>query len=221
MRVPNLRFPSAIANSGAPPYLLRKTLYSRRGAELSVFERELLEGFRRGERWALRRVCESTWTATEEHLEQGFVFGSGSTRIRFRGLRDRDERHDVLADVYAVAFEPAARAGYDGERPYLPYLLQIARNKVIDRFRGRSREYEILEQVATQSSLAEAPANAEGALLADEESAHARDYLKELPERERMVFELRIAEELPRDEVERRTGLSASQIRTNASSLGS
>jgi RNA polymerase sigma factor (sigma-70 family) len=47
---------------------------------------------------------------------------------------------DILQEVFERAFAPAARAAYDGTRPYAPYLFAIARNALADWWRRRGRE---------------------------------------------------------------------------------
>jgi RNA polymerase sigma-70 factor (ECF subfamily) len=190
---------------------------------MPVFEndRRLLEAFRRGERAALKHVFEKTFATVDGLLEEGFAFSSGEARHRFRGCRDRDERMELVAEVYCAAYEPSARAAYDGVRPYLPFLLQIARNKVIDRFRARGREFEPLagDPADAVAALPAPGEDAEAALVVGEEREQVRRYVEGLPPREREVFELRVKEDLPREEVERRTGLSTSQIRTSEKRL--
>src|SRR3954463_2712789 len=64
---------------------------------------------------------------------------------------------ETLASVHMV------RATYDPTRPFLPWLMSIAHNRRIDRFRKFSRRsaYEVLVGVLPETSSA-APANSEG-----------------------------------------------------------
>jgi RNA polymerase sigma factor (sigma-70 family) len=47
------------------------------------------------------------------------------------------DRADLLQEVFAKAFAASARAAYDGEREYGPFIRQIARNTVTDWLRRR------------------------------------------------------------------------------------
>src|SRR4029079_16124607 len=76
----------------------------------------------------------------------------------------RADASDVVQDVFAKAFSSTARAAYDGEREYGPFLRRIARNTVIDRLRRTKHEamrrVELswaLEAPASLASVEEAP----------------------------------------------------------------
>jgi RNA polymerase sigma-70 factor (ECF subfamily) len=99
-------------------------------------DRALLDGFRRGERAALERVYRAHVDEVIRLFRHGFV--SGEARVQ--GLADLDACLDLTQDVFIRAFSPRARAGYDGLRPYGPYLARIAKNLWIDRLRASGRE---------------------------------------------------------------------------------
>lgn len=46
---------------------------------------------------------------------------------------------DLVQDVFLSAFQPKARAGIDGTRPYGPYLRAIGRNLLVDQLRRSNR----------------------------------------------------------------------------------
>ncbi len=50
------------------------------------------------------------------------------------------ELGDLVQEVFVRAFSPASRSRYDGNRPYGPYLGQIARNSVADHWRSTKRQ---------------------------------------------------------------------------------
>lgn len=68
--------------------------------------------------------------------------------------------HDVEAachDVFLKAFAPAARAAFDGSRPFGPYLLRIARNTLVDHYRSQGRlsfDVELPEAVVEEDPMA-------------------------------------------------------------------
>jgi RNA polymerase sigma factor (sigma-70 family) len=97
---------------------------------------DLLRRFRAGERSALaevydvyaERVGRLVRLGCQLHRQGG---GGGSLFVNPQDFLD------VTHEVFLKAFSPAARAGYDGVRPFEPYLLMIARNTMIDWFRRR------------------------------------------------------------------------------------
>nr|WP_255216579.1 sigma-70 family RNA polymerase sigma factor [Pseudenhygromyxa sp. WMMC2535] len=76
-------------------------------------------------------------------MRHGFSFESGGRRRRFVGYGSGFELQDVLHETFRRAFEPGARAGYDGIRPYGPYVKTIARNLVLRSFRDRVRLFSV------------------------------------------------------------------------------
>lgn len=133
--------------------------------------RALLDAFRRGERAALERVYRAHVDDVVRLFRHGFVAGEA----RVAGLGDLDRCLELTQDVFLRAFSPAARAGYDGLRPYRPYLLRIARNLLIDRLRAGGREVPL-------------------AAVADGPEAEARLFPPEVPEPEADLHRQRLKE---------------------------
>jgi RNA polymerase sigma factor (sigma-70 family) len=94
-------------------------------------DRVFLEEFRAGKRAALERIY-------QEHVD-------GVEALARAGLRHFQRFSpanlaDVVQEVFAKAFSPKARAAYDGEREYGPFLRQLARNTLVDWLRKSGRE---------------------------------------------------------------------------------
>jgi RNA polymerase sigma factor (sigma-70 family) len=99
---------------------------------------ELLVDFRRGDCAALETVywaCVDRVTRIIQAVANSYVAASGE-RIRF----GRAELGDLVQEVFVRAFSPESRQRYDGNRPYGPYLGQIARNVVADHWRVIRRQ---------------------------------------------------------------------------------
>src|SRR6185436_19449677 len=69
----------------------------------------------------------------------GFRLPQGGAVVPGFGWRD-DEIADIVQEVFARSFSHSARASYDGERDYAPYLYAVARNVLTDRARRVGRE---------------------------------------------------------------------------------
>lgn len=53
-------------------------------------------------------------------------------------LRDQDEAEEVVAEVFAIAWDRVGRLG-DEHETLMPWLLRVGRNRAIDRLRRRNR----------------------------------------------------------------------------------
>lgn len=100
----------------------------RRGVTVFEGNRALLTAFRRGERNALETVYRATVDDVLTVL-----------RLDFR-IRSADEQMELAQEIFVKAFSESGRQGYDGLRPYRPYLKRIAKNHMVDRLRKSGRE---------------------------------------------------------------------------------
>jgi RNA polymerase sigma-70 factor (ECF subfamily) len=101
--------------------------------------RDLLDGYRRGDRESLEQVYRSYVNVAAAVLRRGFSFSSGGRQLRFAGYHDPDDLRDALQEVFLLALGEAARQGYDGLHPFSGYVTAIARNVVLGRFRRDAR----------------------------------------------------------------------------------
>lgn len=98
---------------------------------------ELLRRFRAGDREALGEVYGAYAERVGQLIRRGCYLQTASGGLG-GGLRvSAEDFLDVVQEVFAKAFSPAARLGYDGVRDFGPYLLMIARNVMIDELRRR------------------------------------------------------------------------------------
>jgi RNA polymerase sigma factor (sigma-70 family) len=109
-------------------------------------DRSLLDSYRRGDRAALERVYDHYVDHVAAFLRGGFTFSSKGETLAFKGYRSPADLQDMLQETFCRAFSPRARQAYDGIHPFTSYLLTIARNLTIDRFRRQVRE--VYEPVA-------------------------------------------------------------------------
>lgn len=97
----------------------------------------LLARFRAGDREALATVYRAHFDEVCRVLRNGFGIKTAVGAGRVPGLRDAFAVESACNEVFVRAFEPSARAAYDGRRPYGHYLFGIARNLRIDQYRRR------------------------------------------------------------------------------------
>lgn len=127
-------------------------------------------------------------------------------------LGDAVSAEDVLRDTLATAVEKIKRFTWQGKSIY-PWLRQIAINKVYDVHRQSKRSRKLADamvhEVATES---DPTSHADAQLMADQErrSHRARidETLDQLQERYRTAIELRLIQELSREECAKRLGVT-------------
>lgn len=184
-------------------------------------KRELLTGFRAGERRALEEVYRHYAPVIATFLQAGFTFASGERSLRFAGYRQPFDLDNALQETFLRAFRESARLAYDGLRPYRSYLYMIARNVVIDDFR----------RAGSSPAFADAPAGADlGAEPGEDPSEPAptpeddalrreiarlyATFAERLDERDRKFFQVRFGEGRTQEETGEAIGLTAMQVRT-------
>jgi RNA polymerase sigma-70 factor (ECF subfamily) len=129
-------------------------------------------------------------------------------------LGDAASAEEVLRDTLATAVEKIDRFTWQGRSIY-PWLRQIAINKVYDVHRQAKRSRRLADAMVHEVETESDPAShADAQLIADQERRAHRSRIDEtmtrLPERYRTAIELRLVEELPREECARRLGVTVS-----------
>jgi RNA polymerase sigma factor (sigma-70 family) len=174
---------------------------------------DLLVRFRQGDPAALETVY---WayidpiTRTVQQIMNGFGAARGE-RVNF----GKAELADLVHEVFTRAFSPASRQHYDGNRPYGPYLGQIARNVVIDHWRMIRRRVALdvaplLEALSVESAALENAAER----WADQETiAVVERYLASLEPDVRRVHEALYVQGLSQRDAAAALGLGRQAVR--------
>ena len=178
--------------------------------------RELLRGFRAGEREALTTVYRMYAEDVALLLRRGFSFDASGQRHRFAGYGSGFELQDALHETFRRAFEPRARESYDGLRPYGAYVSTIARNLVLRSFRARERLFSSQEHDGVTPVVAAAELG-----LSPEREVHEGQvrelvarFLTELSTTERRLIELRHVEGLSQRDAADALGIGRQRVRT-------
>lgn len=119
---------------------------------------------------------------------------------------------EVLRDTLATAVEKIQRFTWQGKSIY-PWLRQIAINKVHDIHRQSRRSRRLVDAMVHEIAIESDPASqADALLIADQERQAHRDRIDEtmrqLQDRYRAAIELRLIQELPREDCARRLGVT-------------
>src|SRR5215470_16430244 len=127
-------------------------------------------------------------------------------------LGDAASAEEVLRDTLATAVEKIAKFTWQGKSIY-PWLRQIAINKVYDVHRQAKRSRRLADAMVHEVAVESDPAShADAQLIADQERRAHRDRIDEtmqqLQERYRTAIELRLVQELSRDDCAQRLGVT-------------
>lgn len=123
-------------------------------------------------------------------------------------LGDAASAEEVLRDTLATAVEKIKRFTWQGKSIY-PWLRQIAINKVYDVHRQSKRSRRLADAMAHEVPIESDPTtHADAQLIADQERRSHRARIDEtmglIAERYRLAIELRLIQELPREECAKR-----------------
>ena len=127
-------------------------------------------------------------------------------------LGDAVSAEEVLRDTLATAVEKIGRFTWQGKSIY-PWLRQIAINKVYDVHRQSKRSRRLADAMVHEVAVETDPdTHADAQLIADQERAAHRARIDEvmglIAERYRIAIELRLIQELPREECAKRLGIT-------------
>jgi RNA polymerase sigma factor (sigma-70 family) len=127
-------------------------------------------------------------------------------------LGDTVSAEEVLRDTLATAVEKIKRFTWQGKSIY-PWLRQIAINKVFDVHRQSKRSRRLADAMAHEVQTETDPtSHADALLMADQERRTHRSRIDEtmqlLQERYRTAIELRLIQELSREECAKRLGVT-------------
>jgi RNA polymerase sigma factor (sigma-70 family) len=166
---------------------------------------DLLEGFREGRPEALALLYR-TYASTVNKYVRALARAGGHNELLQAG-----EIADVVQEVFVRAFSATARSNYDGHRDFSPYLITIARHRVIDHLRVRARE--VLKEPGELSEIAEwSSTGPETSSPFGAASAVAR-YLDGLPRRLRDVYHQRFVLERSQEASAAALGISRAALR--------
>ncbi|HEX7701467.1 MAG TPA: RNA polymerase sigma factor [Kofleriaceae bacterium] len=127
-------------------------------------------------------------------------------------LGDVASAEDVLRDTLATAVEKIGRFTWQGKTIY-PWLRQIAINKVFDVHRQSKRSRRLADAMAHEVPTESDPeSHADAQLMLEQERRAHREKIDDcmglIAERYRVAIELRLVQELPREECAKRLNIT-------------
>ncbi len=128
----------------------------------------------------------------------------------FSKVFDKDIAEDIFQDTFIKVIRTLKRGKYNEEGKFLPWVMRIAHNLVIDHFRKNKRmpKFENSGDFNIFSVLSDSGLNAEKQIIKDQIEADVKELIKELPEDQLEVLVMRIYKDMSFKEISERTGVS-------------
>ena len=125
-------------------------------------------------------------------------------------ILDRDLTEDIFQDTFIKVIKTLKRGSYNEEGKFLPWVMRIAHNLVIDHFRKNNRmpKFDNAGEFSIFSVLSDSSLNAEKAIIKDQVESDVRRLIEELPKDQKEVLVMRMYKDMSFKEISERTGVS-------------
>ena len=132
------------------------------------------------------------------------------TGFIYSKVGDRELTEDIFQDTFMKVIRTLKKGAYNEEGKFLPWVMRIAHNLVIDHFRKHNRMpmYNSKESYNIFSLLGDDKLNAEKQLIKEQIDSDLLKMIKELPEDQQEVLEMRIYKDMSFKEISDNTGVS-------------
>ena len=123
---------------------------------------------------------------------------------------DRDITEDIFQDTFIKVIRTLKKGNYSEEGKFLPWVMRIAHNLIIDHFRRNKRmpRFEGTEDFNIFSVLGDDDLNAEKQLIKDQIDSDLTMLIEELPDDQKEVLMMRIYRDMSFKEISENTGVS-------------
>ncbi|MCM5663282.1 RNA polymerase sigma factor [Galbibacter mesophilus] len=128
----------------------------------------------------------------------------------FSKVYDKDVTEDIFQDTFIKVIKTLKRGNYNEEGKFLPWVMRISHNLVIDYFRKNSRmpKFEGSDDFNIFSVLGDSALNAEKQIIKDQVETDVKRLIDELPEDQREVLVMRLYKDMSFKEIAEQTNVS-------------
>jgi RNA polymerase sigma factor (sigma-70 family) len=128
----------------------------------------------------------------------------------FSKVFDKDIAEDIFQDTFIKVIRTLKRGKYNEEGKFLPWVMRISHNLVIDHFRKNKRmpKFENSGDFNIFSVLSDSELNAEKQIIKNQIENDVKELIKELPQDQLEVLVMRIYKDMSFKEISERTGVS-------------
>jgi len=120
---------------------------------------------------------------------------------------DRDVTEDIFQDTFIKVIRTLKRGAYNEEGKFLPWVMRISHNLVIDYFRKNSRmpKFDNSGEFSIFSVLSDSSLNAEKKIIKEQVENDVKRLVDELPEDQKEVLLMRIYDDMSFKEISDKT----------------
>lgn len=128
----------------------------------------------------------------------------------FSKVYDKDVSEDIFQDTFIKVIKTLKRGSYNEEGKFLPWVMRIAHNLVIDYFRKNTRmpKFEGADDFNIFSVIGDPAMNAERQIIKEQIDDDLRSLVDELPDDQREVLIMRLYQDMSFKEISENTGVS-------------
>ncbi len=125
-------------------------------------------------------------------------------------VHDSTVTEDIFQDTFIKVIRTLKKGNYNEEGKFLPWVMRIAHNLVIDFFRKSNRmpNFKNTDDFNIFSVLGDGNLNAEKTMIKDQIHKDVKDLLDELPEEQREVLIMRMYKDMSFKEISENTDVS-------------
>ncbi len=123
---------------------------------------------------------------------------------------DRDITEDIFQDTFIKVIKTLKRGSYSEEGKFLPWVMRIAHNLIIDHFRKNKRmpKFEGSEDFNIFSVIRDEKLNVEKQMIKDQIDSDLTYLIEELPDDQKEVLVMRIYKDMSFKEIAENTDVS-------------
>jgi RNA polymerase sigma-70 factor (ECF subfamily) len=125
-------------------------------------------------------------------------------------IPDRDVSNDIFQDTFIKVIKTLKLNSYNEEGKFLPWVMRIAHNLIIDHFRKSKKMpmYRETEEFSIFSVMSDNSLTIENQLIADQVEVDVRRLVEELPLDQKEVLIMRMYQDMSFKEISETTGVS-------------
>ena len=143
--------------------------------------------------------------ATLIKRHQSKIFG-----FIYSKVGDRDLSDDIFQDTFIKVIRTLKSNAYNEEGKFLPWVMRIAHNLIVDHFRRNKKMplYRETEEFSIFSIMTDDAMTIENKLISDQVAKDLRQLVEELPADQKEVLMMRLYQDMSFKEISEATGVS-------------
>lgn len=125
-------------------------------------------------------------------------------------IQDKDLTEDIFQDTFIKVIRTLKKGNYNEEGKFLPWVVRISHNLIIDYFRKSNRmpKFRNTDEFDIFSVIGDGVLNAERKIIKEQIHEDVRELINELPEEQKQVLVMRMYNDMSFNEISENTGVS-------------